>query len=96
MTTIKLYKSYNKSLRLLGGSILFIIIGIWMIRTEPSGSFEYIIGWMGSCFFGLGLALSLFHLIDRRPQIAESVSIFQILQCGKYRARFYLQIHSGI
>lgn len=47
----------------------FVAIGIWMITDNPYGSTEHIMGWVGTCFFGLGLPVGLFQTFDKRPQI---------------------------
>lgn len=47
----------------------FVAIGIWMIMDNLYGSTEYIMGWFGTCFFGLGLPIGLFQTFDKRPQI---------------------------
>ena len=50
-------------------TIPFVLIGIWMITREPVGTTNYIMGWFITCFFGLGIPVGLFQLLDRRPQI---------------------------
>lgn len=50
-------------------TIPFVVIGLWMITDNPSGSTEYIMGWVGTCFFGLGIPVGLFQTFDKRPQI---------------------------
>lgn len=40
-----------------------------MIKTETTGSNRYIMGWVATCFFGLGILVGLFHMLDKRPQI---------------------------
>ncbi len=47
----------------------FVVIGLWMITEEPYGTTNYIMGWVGTCFFGLGILVGLFQTFDRRPQI---------------------------
>ncbi|MFM2388030.1 MAG: hypothetical protein RL660_2787 [Bacteroidota bacterium] len=69
MNEIKLYKRPIKSLKLLGLSVLFVAGGIAMISNERFGSADYIVGWVCTCFFGLGILVGLFHMFDRRPQI---------------------------
>lgn len=69
MIEIKLYKTSWKAVKLLTIAILFVIGGIWIIRTEPVGTFDNIMGWLTTFFFGLGIFVGLFHLFDRRPQI---------------------------
>lgn len=69
MTEVKLYKSALKGSKLFVLTILCVIIGIWMITSESPGTTMYILGWLGTCLFGLGIPIGLFHLFDRRPQI---------------------------
>jgi hypothetical protein len=40
-----------------------------MITKEPVGTTNYIMGWLCTCFFGLGIPVGLFQTFDRRPQI---------------------------
>lgn len=69
MTEIQLYKTSTKGLKLIGMTIPFVILGIWMINKEPIETFDYIIGWIGICFFGLGIPIGIFQTFDKRPQI---------------------------
>ena len=69
MSEIKLYKSSWKAIRLLALSILFVILGIWTIKTERMWTFDYFMGWVISCFFGLSASIGFFHFFDKRPQI---------------------------
>lgn len=69
MTEIKLYKTTIKGLKIIGMCLPFVAIGIWMITDNPYGSTEYIMGWVGTCFFGLGLSVGLFQTFDKRPQM---------------------------
>lgn len=69
MTVIKLYKTTTKGLKIIGMCLPFVVMGIWMITDSPYGSTEYIMGWIGTCFFGLGIPIGLIQLLDRRPQI---------------------------
>jgi len=69
MTEIKLYKSTTKGLKIIGMCLPFVAIGIWMISDSPYGTTEYIMGWFGTCFFGLGIPIGLFQAFDKRPQI---------------------------
>lgn len=69
MTEIKLYKRPIKGLKILALTIPFVAIGIWMIFEKPFGSSDYIMAWLCTCFFGLGIAVGLFQTFDRRPQI---------------------------
>jgi len=69
MTEIKLYKTTTKGLKIIGMCLPFVVIGLWMIIQEPIGTTPYILGWVGSCFFGLGIPVGLFQTFDKRPQI---------------------------
>jgi len=69
MTEIKLYKTTTKGLKIIGMCLPFVVIGIWMITDNPNGSTEYIMGWFGTCFFGIGIPIGLFQTFDKRPQI---------------------------
>jgi hypothetical protein len=66
MTEIKLYKSPLKSLKLTLISLLFVAGGVWLLlKTNDSR----IITTIMILFFGLGLMIGMFNLLDRRPQI---------------------------
>lgn len=69
MTEIKLYKTTTKGLKIIGMSLPFVAIGLWMITQEQIGTTPYIMGWICTCFFGLGFPVGLFQTLDRRPQI---------------------------
>ncbi|GEL12118.1 hypothetical protein SAMN05192550_2917 [Flavobacterium glycines] len=69
MTEIKLYKTTTKGLKIIGMSLPFVAIGLWMITQEPVGTTPYIMGWVCTCFFGLGIPVGLFQALDKRPQI---------------------------
>lgn len=69
MTEIKLYKKPLKGLKILALTIPFVAIGIWLIFKKPVGSSDYIMAWLCTCFFGLGIPVGLFQIFDRRPQI---------------------------
>ena len=62
----KIYKSPLKSLKLLLLATLFVAIGIWGIRD---GFMPLFLCWTCIIFFGSGVCLSLFNIVDRRPQI---------------------------
>lgn len=72
MTEIKLYKTTIKGLKIIGMCLPFVAIGLWFITQEPIGTTNYIIGWVSTCFFGLGIPVGLFQTFDRRPQIIIS------------------------
>ncbi|CAM3410321.1 STM3941 family protein [Aequorivita lipolytica] len=69
MKEIKLYKTTAKGLKIIGLTIPFVVIGIWMITQDSPGTINYIMGWFGVCFFGLGIPVGLFQIFDKRPQI---------------------------
>lgn len=69
MTEIKLHKRPLKGLKIIALALPLIAVCIWMILSEPSGSIDNIIGWVGTCFFGLGIPVGLIHTFDRRAQI---------------------------
>jgi len=69
VTELKIYKTTSKGLKLIGMSLPFVLIGVWMIFESQLGSTNYIMGWISTCFFGLGIPIGLIQLFDRRPQI---------------------------
>lgn len=69
MTELKLHKTTTKGLKIIGMSIPFVVIGVWMIIQEPAGTTDYIMGWLCTSFFGLGILVGIFQSFDRRPQI---------------------------
>lgn len=69
MTELKLYKSNSKGFKILALSLPFVLIGIWMISENQNGTFDYYMGWFITSFFGLGIPISIFTLLDKRPQI---------------------------
>lgn len=72
MTEIKLYKTTTKGLKIIGMCLPFVAIGLWFITQEPIGTTNNIMGWVSTCFFGLGIPIGLFQTFDRRPQIIIS------------------------
>ena len=69
MTELKLYKSSWKGIKLIALTLPFVIIGIWVISKEQKGTFDYIMGCLCVSFFGLGIPLGVFTLLDKRAQI---------------------------
>ncbi len=69
MLEIKLYKRPLKGIKLFAQVIPFVAYGIWMIYKEPTGTTNNIMGWLCTCFFGLGIPVGLYQIFDRRPQI---------------------------
>lgn len=77
MSEIKLYKSSWKGIRLIALTLPFVIFGIFMISDEPNGTFNFYMGWLAVAFFGLGIPLGIFTLLDKRAQIIiNEVGIF--------------------
>ena len=74
MTQIKLYKQPFKGLKIFALSIPFVSIGIWIINKEIFGTMDYIMGWLCTGFFGLGIPVGLFQAFDRRPQIIITIN----------------------
>ena len=66
---MKLFKKPSKGLKIIGMSIPFVVIGIWMIHEWTYGTSEYVMGWICTLFFGLGIPIGIFQTFDRRPQI---------------------------
>ena len=73
MIEVRLYKSYLKSIQLLLLSLCFVALGLFL-STKPDSKW---IGWSGTIFGAIGLLVSVFHLVDRRPQIIiNEIGIF--------------------
>jgi hypothetical protein len=74
MTELKLYKSPWKASKLLLGCAAFVAIGLLMLR-EPTA--PKLVAWASILFFGLGIPVCIFQLLDRRPQIIiNEVGVF--------------------
>ncbi len=74
MEEFRLYKSPWKAVKLLAGSAAFVAIGCWMLGQPDAPRWA---AWMSIGFFGLGIPVSLFQLLDRRPQIiVNDVGVF--------------------
>ncbi len=69
MTELKLYKSISKGLKILALCLPFVLLGILEISEKQNGTFDYYMGWLFTSFFGLGIPISIFTLLDKRPQI---------------------------
>ncbi|HWZ13774.1 MAG TPA: STM3941 family protein [Mucilaginibacter sp.] len=69
MIEIKLYKSPWKAVRLILLSLPFVIAGFYFL---VKGDADKTMDWVCICFFGLGIPLGLFNLLDKRPQIIMS------------------------
>ena len=69
MTEIKLYKSKKKALKLFLLAAPLIFGGIWLINRDGGTETDQIMGWIGTCFFGLAIPIGIFHLFDKRPQV---------------------------
>lgn len=74
MRELRLYKSRRKALGLLLGSLLFVGLGLLMLSQPDAPQW---VAWLCTGLFGLGIPISLFQLLDRRPQIIiNEVGIF--------------------
>lgn len=74
MTEYKIYKSPWKAIKLLAGCSLFVAAGIFILSSEEANP---TIAWLIIIFFGLGIPIGLFQLLDRRPQIIiNEIGIF--------------------
>jgi hypothetical protein len=69
MNELRFYKSPWKALRLLLLCSPFIILSTWDLFLNHSSVEPVFLNWCCLCFFGLGLPISIFNLLDRRPQI---------------------------
>ncbi len=71
MKEIKLYKSRWKAAKLILGSAIFVMIGIFLVDEKT------VLGLSCMIFFGLCLVVGLFQFFDRRPQIIiNEIGIF--------------------
>ncbi len=76
-TEIKLYKSKRKALKLFLLSAPLFAGGIWMIVRDDSSQTDLIMGWIGTCLFGLAIPVGIYHLLDKRPQVViNEIGIF--------------------
>lgn len=68
MCEIKIYKSKWKAIKLILLALPFIYLGIWdIIHNSRYGS--PLVDWISVCFFGLGIPIGLFNLLDKRPEL---------------------------
>jgi len=65
-TELKIYKSPRKAVQLLLGCSLFVALGLFLLKQPDTPK---LVAWLAVSFFGLGLPVGLFQLLDRRPQI---------------------------
>lgn len=68
MDEIKIYKSPLKAFKIILLCSPFVALGIYGL-INPNSNMPLWLAWSSTCFFGLGIPLGLFHLLDRRPQI---------------------------
>lgn len=66
MKEYNLYKSRRKAVKLFLLSSLFVIAGVFLLNQPNTSKF---MAWSSILFFGTGIPLGLFQLLDRRPQI---------------------------
>lgn len=94
---IRLYKSRWRALKLLVGCVAFVGIGLWILQKPDAPA---VVGWASVVFFGLGIPISLFQLLDRRPQIIISeLGIFdrtthhEFINWEIIRDAYLMQVH---
>ncbi|MBS1524617.1 MAG: hypothetical protein JST19_03145 [Bacteroidetes bacterium] len=63
---IKLYKSKLKAIRLILLSLPFVIVCLYFLLNNDA---DRTMDWFCLCFFGLGIPLGIYNLLDNRPQI---------------------------
>ncbi|MGI4738941.1 MAG: STM3941 family protein [Janthinobacterium lividum] len=74
MPEFRLYKSPAKAIKLLLGCAAFVALGVLLLRAPDAPAW---VAWSSIGFFGLGTPVSIFQLLDRRPQIIiNEVGIF--------------------
>ena len=77
MTEIKLYKSPWKAIKLIALAVPLVVGSIWMIVRTDSSSMDRVMGWIGAIFFGSGIPIFLYHLLDGSSQIIiNEIGIF--------------------
>lgn len=69
MKEIKVYRSPLKAILLTLGSILFVVVGLWIASDPKVDKFIVAMGWIGAGFFTLGIVAGLYSIFDKRPQI---------------------------
>lgn len=74
MDEIRLYKSPWKAITLMLLCLPFVVIGIFIISREPFWSTNYMMGWVSTLFFGLGILIGIVQLLDKKPQIVINES----------------------
>ncbi|WP_426490318.1 STM3941 family protein [Hymenobacter sp. 102] len=94
---IRLYKSPWRALKLLLGCAAFVAIGLWMIHKPDAPT---LVGWASIVFFGLGGVVSLFQLLDRRPQIIinelgifDRVAHYEFINWEIIQDAYLMQVH---
>jgi len=74
MTEYKIYKSPWKAIKLLAICSLFVVAGFFILSA---GKASPAMAWLCIGFFGLGIPIGLYQLLDRRPQIiVNEIGIF--------------------
>lgn len=74
MAEIKLYKSPWRGVKLIAGSMIFVILGIGMILRQPNDATEVAMAWGCTIFFGFAALIGAYVVLDRRPQITINES----------------------
>lgn len=74
MKEFRLHKSRWKAAKLLLGCAAFVALGCFMLGQPDAPRW---VAWASIGFFGLGIPVNLFQLLDRRPQIiVNDVGVF--------------------
>ncbi|MDO7876977.1 STM3941 family protein [Hymenobacter sp. ASUV-10] len=71
---IRIYKSRRKAALLLLGCAAFVAMGVFLLNHPDAPRW---VAWLNIGFFGLGIPISIYTMLDRRPQIIiNEVGIF--------------------
>ena len=68
MEQVNLYNKRSQAVKLALIALVFITLSLWMLSKGVLG-FNNIWTWLVIGFFGLGVIIGLFQLLDRRPQL---------------------------
>lgn len=66
MREIKIYKSKKVGLFLALTSLIFVVIGVFLLVKTDASVF---MSWASIIFFGFGFAIGIFSILDKRPYI---------------------------
>jgi hypothetical protein len=79
MTKLPIIHFYNapwRGMRMIALCAPFVVLAIWHIQHKRMSVGDYILDGIVILFFGAGLLLGFFHLLDRRPQLILTVQTF--------------------